>query len=493
MNKEKITSQEIIDLVATKASVSKRAAEEFLKVMIATIEDALLAGETVKVKNFGVFKLQWNEPRKSVNVQTGEEIILAGHHKVSFAPDALLKDRVNEPFAHLEPVQLDAPVDSAEVQSSGREMDELSDPLRIFTEQASEIKNLISEIQALNSKPVDETEKFPEAVLEDEEMEAEEIEDEEVAEVEPEIVEDEFVVSGEIADDEEKVVDSGFEIADVKAVPLEKNITKVFGESELPSGSEQAGTGGNVPEEGNPGDIKLGAVPAAGNNVFAPGETVPESDSEGLNEEFFTSPFFDEVKPMNPIRGKRRYKILLGMVLLVLCVTGLYYYFPPVTRFINRSLDKSAETFHYVSQNMSMTEMMNTVSKWVAPTPKPVHLPAPKVVVVPKDSVSLDSAKVAEPVDSLQILFDQPRVYREFIATERIKSGSRLALMAQHYYGKSDFWVYIYEANMDNIPDPDHIVSGTLVRIPKIDPRLIDASNPRCIQKARELHDLYVN
>ena len=50
MSKEKISSQEIIDHVSAKASVSKRAAEEFLKVMISTIEDALLAGETVMIK-----------------------------------------------------------------------------------------------------------------------------------------------------------------------------------------------------------------------------------------------------------------------------------------------------------------------------------------------------------------------------------------------------------------------------------------------------------
>ena len=82
MIKEKISSQEIIDLVASKASVSKRAAEEFLKVMIATVEEALLGGDVVKIKNFGTFKLQWNESRKSVNVQTGEEItLLAGYRE----------------------------------------------------------------------------------------------------------------------------------------------------------------------------------------------------------------------------------------------------------------------------------------------------------------------------------------------------------------------------------------------------------------------------
>ena len=88
MSKEKISSQEIVDLVAAKALVSKRAADEFLKVMILTIEEALLAGDVVKIKNFGTFKLHWNEPRKSVNVQTGEDIVLSGYYKVSFRPDS---------------------------------------------------------------------------------------------------------------------------------------------------------------------------------------------------------------------------------------------------------------------------------------------------------------------------------------------------------------------------------------------------------------------
>jgi hypothetical protein len=99
---------------------------------------------------------------------------------------------------------------------------------------------------------------------------------------------------------------------------------------------------------------------------------------------------------------------------------------------------------------------------------------------------------VQEPVDSLQLLFDNPRVYTEFIASEQINAGSRLTIMSKKYYGTKDFWVYIYEANKERIQNPDNIEMGTLIRIPKVDPRLIDASNPRCIQKALELHDEYV-
>ena len=152
MTKEKISSQEIIDLIASKASVSKRAAEEFLKVMIASVEEGLLAGEIVKIKNLGTFKLQWNEPRKSVNIHTREEITITGYFKVVFVPDAALKGQVNEPFAHLEPVVLEGDSIKNEIIE---EPETVSDPLRIFNEQAFEIKNLISEIQALskNSNP----------------------------------------------------------------------------------------------------------------------------------------------------------------------------------------------------------------------------------------------------------------------------------------------------------------------------------------------------
>jgi len=90
------------------------------------------------------------------------------------------------------------------------------------------------------------------------------------------------------------------------------------------------------------------------------------------------------------------------------------------------------------------------------------------------------------------MLFDQHRVYTEFIAEERINEGSRLTLISEKYYGFKDFWVYIYEANLQKITNPDRIPTGTIIRIPKLDERLIDKDNLRCVQYAKQLHDLYV-
>ena len=70
--------------------------------------------------------------------------------------------------------------------------------------------------------------------------------------------------------------------------------------------------------------------------------------------------------------------------------------------------------------------------------------------------------------------------------------GSRLTLISKKYYGARDFWVYIYEANKDIIPNPDIVPKGTMIRVPKLPASLIDANDPACMEKAKALHDLYV-
>ncbi len=464
MNKDKISSQEIIDLVASKASVSKRAAEEFLKVMISSIEDALMEGEVVKIKNFGTFKLQWNEPRKSVNVQTGEEILLSGYHKVTFTPENHLKDLVNEPFAHLEPVLLDE--DNEPVMEEKPE-DTIPDPLRIFTEQASEIKNLISEIQALSpvsSQPEKLQETEPEEMVSEEndesEAEAEEVVEEKAEPVEDTVPEIPVVEVREVEKEVEKTV-----------VP-EANIIPDY----------------NIEHTATTEEPVI-AEPVVESNYSK--EEIQDKEAENVTEEYIPNPFLKDV----PKRKKRRPLrwILIILLFLIACSVGLYYLYPPANNLGNNMINSSAAAIQKAKENISLSEMLNNFTKWIKPDKKADAPVQPEVVVVPKDTTGIDTVKIQEPVvDSLQMLFDNPRVFTKYIATEKIKRGSRLALMSLHYYGASDFWVYIYEANKDHIPDPDNIAVGTKILIPELDARLIDSKNPRCIQKAKELHDLYV-
>ena len=475
MIKEKISSQEIIDLIASKASVSKRAAEEFLKVMIASVEDALLSGESVKIKSFGTFKLQWNEPRKSVNVQTGDEIKIVGYYKVVFIPDPALKEQVNEPFAHLEPVELDV---DANIGNKKNEFIEenglLSDPLRIFNEQATEIKNLISEIQALSVQSVPEIseQEDSEDTFQEEEIKAESMSVEEMA-IEPVFVEEiiaepvsvkENAIDPIVIEDKDMVIIEPEQHFEEESNTLDEVVMKPIDKVEAVEQSGNQSLLGNT--VGNIDEIVTNPVP---------------KDKPQLFSELETTPYLENIKPV------RKRRIWLWVVILLFLLSGLgslFYLYSSDSEFSNKySLAK-------ISENISISDMLNTVTKWFAPASKPVLKPV--TIVIPKDTSSVDSISEIQPVDSLQILFDNPRVYSDFIASERITSGNRLTIISKRYYRSKDFWVYIYEANKERISDPDNIAVGTLIRIPKLDPRLIDASNPRCIQKAKELHDIYV-
>ncbi len=103
---ERLTIQNLIDLLASKHGMSKKDAEAFVKEFFLLIEQALENESYVKIKGLGTFKLIDVDSRESVNVNTGERFQIQGHTKVSFTPDGSLKDAINKPFAHFETVLL---------------------------------------------------------------------------------------------------------------------------------------------------------------------------------------------------------------------------------------------------------------------------------------------------------------------------------------------------------------------------------------------------
>ena len=102
-----ITTKDIAKTLAAKHGIRPEDAEIFLQQLVDTVNEGLLADRIVKIKSFGTFKLQSVKDRISVNVNTGEKVNIAGHDKVNFLPDALMKDVVNKPFAQFETVILD--------------------------------------------------------------------------------------------------------------------------------------------------------------------------------------------------------------------------------------------------------------------------------------------------------------------------------------------------------------------------------------------------
>jgi nucleoid DNA-binding protein/flagellar basal body-associated protein FliL len=100
----KINLSQLAERLSQEGGMSKAAAEQFVKNFFDIISQRVLSEGLVKVKGLGTFKLLQMEDRESVNVNTGERFTIDGHQKISFVPDADLKERINKPFAAFETV-----------------------------------------------------------------------------------------------------------------------------------------------------------------------------------------------------------------------------------------------------------------------------------------------------------------------------------------------------------------------------------------------------
>ena len=142
MAEEKITIVDLRKAIAKQTEIEEAQVNAFLNQLIATIKDGLRKDKLVKISGLGTFKLQWVEPRKSVNISTGEPIVIEGYQKLSFTPEQSVKERINEPYADLAPVILDEQGNAIEGQMPK------ADPMQKFDEQALEIKDILADLGA---------------------------------------------------------------------------------------------------------------------------------------------------------------------------------------------------------------------------------------------------------------------------------------------------------------------------------------------------------
>lgn len=110
--------------------------------------------------------------------------------------------------------------------------------------------------------------------------------------------------------------------------------------------------------------------------------------------------------------------------------------------------------------------------------------PAEPEVVVVEEVAEPEVVVVEEPAEQLveSSLANIPRNYTKFIATEVVGKDSRLAWISYKYYGVKDFWVYIYEANLDQVSSPNYVKPGQKIRIPALDSKYTDLNDPE-VQK----------
>lgn len=454
MSNEKISSLELISAISEQSGTTKKVATAFMRQLSETVEEALLRDGIVKIKGFGTYKITWNESRSSINVNTGERYEIAGHNKISFTPDDEVSDIVNRPYAHLEPMDLDG-----NFSEKAAELPEEDPHMKRFSEQASEIVNLIADMQAFKPKkkakpePVQEPQSIEPAA---EIIAAPAIEPETKKEEEPQpaAATEPDVVSEPVATTPEKIEEP------IQPTPEERTSEPII--QETPKQKEPEPT-----------------IPAA----IVPEIVAQEAEN---HREPVTSPIVAEAKLIEQMASqpeKRSYKWLYISLTIIILLSGaafaFYYYYPVL--FPPQTIEKPVvvkdvvKTQSTVQIQAPVNSQTDSVEK---PKAKPVHesvkgkAPAP-APAPPKD------------------VFETPRVYKEFITTETTTEGTWLTMLSLKYYGHKLFWVYIYEANKDKIHNPGVLPPGTKLKIPKLDPRLIDKHNGRCFRQASELQTLY--
>ena len=202
----KLNIYDLCSVLTSKNGLDDKESHRFIKAIFDVIQEGLDEDKIVKVKGLGTFKIIEVDDRESINVNTGERVLIEGHSKLTFTPDSVMKEIVNKPFSQFETVILNEGVDFPEpvVEEPAVEdiiADEPAEDKEIIVEP--QIDNNVAE-QSVEEEPVAEKTVAEEPVAEEpvaEEPVAEEPVAEEPVAEEP-VAEDSVV---EFTDDNDNV------------------------------------------------------------------------------------------------------------------------------------------------------------------------------------------------------------------------------------------------------------------------------------------------
>lgn len=172
----KLTLNNIAKVLVEKNGLEPKEAMMFTTAMFDLIHDRLNEEGIVKVKGLGTFKMIRVEARESINVRTGERVLIDSHAKITFTPDAVMKELVNKPFSQFETVVLNDDVEFTDMKSE-ETTDETNN-----SEQSESLVDVVSE----GGTPEPAPEPAPEPVAEVVPEPAPVVAPEPVAEVAPE-------------------------------------------------------------------------------------------------------------------------------------------------------------------------------------------------------------------------------------------------------------------------------------------------------------------
>ena len=483
----KLTIQELATLLSVKSGKDVYETERFIREFITVVSEGLFSDKMVKVKGLGTFKIVLVEDRESIHVNTGERILIPAHYKCSFLPDNELKELVNRPFSIFETTEIgdaasfqdmemadDSDEDDVDFDlesDANEDGEDLSLPKSSVTE--SRINGLLDkemteeladpedlpeihspeEALTVDKQPNGQIDTVDSPVSDDSPEEVSEPYNEETIEMEnpkeedPIEVEDSInmveTLSEEI--DESPEADLASEVVDTIPDSQANELTP-----EVESSSQVDRLDKEKEQTENREEIiraKLASLSAKDPVAFVAPEAKPKKRRK--HGHTATKTFF--------------YIIVGG--LLVTASVALFFYF------------QSLEVRNAVPI------MIESVSAIPTETPAPTDSVFDESDSIPSNEKDSVPEVVSEPQGTMQT----EQVKTKYMDTVVIQTGDRLTLISLKYYGHKIFWVYLYLANKESIPNPNSVAIGTQIHIPVPETYNIDANDEQSIRKAAAL------
>ena len=283
-------------ILAEKNNMTISEAETFIKQMFEVANSVMQADKQLKIRWLGTFKVMSVKDRESVDVNTGERIVIGGRDKITFTPDNILKEIVNKPFAQFETVVVNDGVDFSEID-------------RKFAFEAKEEVSASSEEQQTaeesESLPVDKVESIPAVAAMPEESKVKE--EDALSEVTVQ-VEDLSVVSEQAEVPISEIVEKELPVADVQEPELP--VVKEAPVQTVNASSVQEETVVSRPETMAPVSQTKQTVPAGNPENAAEEEEDDEVSSSDINH-YFILP---------------RYVISVAVILILLLIGGIGWF-----------------------------------------------------------------------------------------------------------------------------------------------------------------------
>ena len=133
--------------VASKRGLTQAEAERFIATMFEVAGDGIQEDKLLKMKWLGTFKITSVKDRESVDVNTGERILIEGRDKTSFTPDNILKEIINKPFAQFETVVVNDGIDFSDIDEKFANMEREEEELQLQKEQECHDEEVVQEEQ----------------------------------------------------------------------------------------------------------------------------------------------------------------------------------------------------------------------------------------------------------------------------------------------------------------------------------------------------------